>query len=62
LLFPFSDTVASQFKTIARAVDDDWLPREVLPGSYSTAYQTALLSGKQRVVAEREGMSGRALC
>jgi hypothetical protein len=55
-LFPFSDTVASQFRTIARAVDEGRLPMAALPGSYSTAYQMALLSSEQRKLAEREGL------
>jgi hypothetical protein len=55
-LFPFSDTVASQFRTIARAVDTGGIPKELLPGSYSTAYQMALLNSEQRRLAEQEGL------
>jgi hypothetical protein len=55
-LFPFSETVASQFRSIARAVDEGRLPRELVPGSYATAYQLSLLTPSQRVAAEKAGL------
>jgi hypothetical protein len=55
-LFPFSETVASQFRAIARAVDDGHLPREAVPGSYGAAYQMALLTPSQREVARARGL------
>jgi len=55
-LFPFSDTVASQFRAIARAVDEGWLPRELVPGSYGAAYQMALLTPNQRELAGVRGL------
>ncbi|MBL6082212.1 hypothetical protein JMJ56_30000 [Belnapia sp. T18] len=55
-LFPFSETVASQFRVIARAVDAGHITKEVLPGSYGTAYQMALLNSEQRRLAAKEGL------
>ncbi|WP_439548895.1 hypothetical protein [Falsiroseomonas sp.] len=55
-LFPFSETVASQFRAIARAVDEGHIPKDALPGSYGTAYQMALLNSEQRTIAEKEGL------
>lgn len=55
-LFPFSETVASQFRVIARAVDAGHITKEALPGSYGTAYQMALLNSEQRKIAEKEGL------
>jgi hypothetical protein len=55
-LFPFSDTVAAQFRVIARAVDSGAIPKSQLPGSYSTAYQMALLTPEQRAVAGQRGL------
>lgn len=55
-LFPFSETVASQFRVIARAVDAGHIRKDALPGSYGTAYQMALLNSEQRQIAEKEGL------
>jgi hypothetical protein len=55
-LFPFSETVASQFRTIARAVDEGALSRDQVPGSYGTAYQMALLSREQLRIAQMRGL------
>jgi hypothetical protein len=55
-LFPFSETVASQFRAIARAVDNGHLPREAVPGSYGAAYQMALLTPGQRDIARARGL------
>ncbi|TDH60107.1 hypothetical protein E2C06_24000 [Dankookia rubra] len=55
-LFPFSETVASQFRQIARAVDSGRIPLEACPGSYSTAYQLALLTPAQLEIAQARGL------
>jgi hypothetical protein len=55
-LFPFSETVASQFRQIARAVDTGRIPLECCPGSYSTAYQLALLTPAQLEIARTRGL------
>jgi hypothetical protein len=55
-LFPFSETVASQFRQIARAVDSGRIPLECCPGSYSTAYQLALLTPAQLEIARTRGL------
>src|SRR3712207_1738944 len=55
-LFPFSETVASQFRQIARAVDTGRIPLECCPGSYSTAYQLALLTPAQLEIARVRGL------
>ena len=55
-LFPFSETVASQFRQIARAVDSGRIPLECCPGSYSTAYQLALLTPTQLAIARTRGL------
>ncbi|ONG56371.1 hypothetical protein BKE38_06035 [Pseudoroseomonas deserti] len=55
-LFPFSETVASQFRQIALAVDEGRLPLEVLPGSYGTAYQLALLKPAELEEAQLRGL------
>jgi hypothetical protein len=55
-LFPFSETVASQFRQIAKAVDSGRIPVEACPGSYSTAYQLALLTPGQLDIARTRGL------
>src|SRR3954463_9563899 len=55
-LFPFSETVASQFRQIARAVDSGRIPLEACPGSYSTAYQLTLLTPAQLEIARARGL------
>jgi len=55
-LFPFSETVASQFRAIARVVDTGQIPREAIPGSYGAAYQMALLTPEQRDLARERGL------
>jgi hypothetical protein len=55
-LFPFSETVASQFRQIAKAVDSGRIPIETCPGSYSTAYQLALLTSDQLEIARTRGL------
>ena len=55
-LFPFSETVATQFRQIARAVDEGRLPLQACPGSYGTAYQLALLTPGQLDIARERGL------
>jgi hypothetical protein len=55
-IFPFSETVASQFRRIAAAVDGGFLPLEACPGSYGTAYQLALLTPAQMERARGLGL------
>lgn len=55
-LFPFSETVATQFRQIARAVDEGRLPIQACPGSYGTAYQLALLTPGQLKIAHERGL------
>ncbi len=55
-LFPFSETVATQFRQIARAVDEGRLPLQACPGSYGTAYQLALLTPGQLSIARERGL------
>ena len=55
-LFPFSETVATQFRQIARAVDEGRLPLQACPGSYGTAYQLALLTPRQLDIARERGL------
>jgi hypothetical protein len=42
-LFPFSDSVATQLRKIAEAVDGGRIPEKACPGSYFNAYQLAVL-------------------
>jgi hypothetical protein len=42
-LFPFSDSVATQLRKIAEAVDSGRIPEFSCPGSYFNAYQLAVL-------------------
>jgi hypothetical protein len=42
-LFPFSDSVSTQLRKIAEAVDTGRIPETACPGSYFNAYQLAVL-------------------
>ncbi len=55
-LFSFSDSVASQLRQVAIAVDQGRLPLSSLPGSYSVAYQMALLKPEQLDLAQERGL------
>lgn len=55
-LFPFSAPVASQFKRVAEMIDSGRVPIEDCPGSYSAAYQLALLPPEQIKVARQRGL------
>ncbi len=55
-VFPFSDSVGSQLRACARAVDSGRLPFESCPSSYATAYQIAMLSDAQLEIAKQKGL------
>ncbi|NPD69845.1 hypothetical protein HN018_22125 (plasmid) [Lichenicola cladoniae] len=55
-VFPFSEATATQFRQIARAVDNGRLPYEACPGSYGTAYQITLLDDEQLAIARDRGL------
>ncbi|MGI4746496.1 MAG: hypothetical protein ACRYFY_10700 [Janthinobacterium lividum] len=55
-VFPFSEATATQFRQIARAVDNGRLPYEACPGSYGTAYQITLLDDEQLAMARDRGL------
>lgn len=55
-LFPFSDPIASQFRRVALMVEEGRVPEDALPGSYSAAYQIALLEPEQLQEAQRRGL------
>jgi hypothetical protein len=55
-LFPFGDAVASQLRKVARAVDAKRIPEVDCPGSYSTAYQIAVLKPAELQLAIKRGL------
>jgi hypothetical protein len=55
-LFPFSDPIASQFRRVAEAVDSGRFAVSDLPGSYSAAYQLALLASDELEEARKRGL------
>ena len=55
-LFPFGDGVASQLRKVARAVDSNSIPIADCPGSYSTAYQIAMLKPVELELAKKRGL------
>lgn len=59
-LFPFSEPIAAQFRKVAEMIDAGRLPLEQCPGSYSVAYQVALLAPDELVEAQRRGLINRA--
>ena len=44
-IFPFSETIATQLRQVARAVMSGRLNESEMPGSYSVAYQIAVMDG-----------------
>src|SRR5271166_6081773 len=53
-LFPFADSVATQLRKIAEAVDSGRIPESECPGSYFNAYQLAVLPDHQlKIAADR---------
>lgn len=55
-LFPFSESIASQLRQVAFAVDQGRIPLALLPGSYSVAYQLTLLKPRQMELAQKRGL------
>lgn len=55
-IFPFSAPVASQFRKVAEMVDSGRVPLDQCPGSYSAAYQLALMPPEQVAVAQQRGL------
>lgn len=55
-IFPFSEPIASQFRRVAEAVDSGRFSAADLPGSYSAAYQLALLANDELDEARRRGL------
>jgi hypothetical protein len=55
-IFPFGETVASQLRAVARAVDQGILPEQECPASYSAAYQLTLLDKEELQEAHRRGL------
>ena len=55
-LFPLSDSLASQFRRIAEAVDSGRIPAEQCPAAYSVAYQLALLPDEALRAARQRGL------
>jgi hypothetical protein len=55
-LFPFSEPVSSQFRRVAEMVDSGRVAETQLPGSYSAAYQVALLEPDELEAARQQGL------
>jgi hypothetical protein len=55
-LFPFSASVASKLRRIAREVDVGRIPRNQCPGSYATAYLVAILNEDEMLAAREQGL------
>lgn len=55
-IFPFSDPIACQFRRVAEAVDSGRFAASDLPGSYSAAYQLALLPKDELTEAKLRGL------
>jgi hypothetical protein len=55
-LFPLSEPVASQFRRVAEMIDSGRVPVEACPGSYSAAYQLALLEPRELEAARSKGL------
>jgi len=56
ILFPFSASVASKLRRIAREVDAGRIPRNQCPGSYATAYLVAILDEAEMLLARERGL------
>jgi hypothetical protein len=59
-IFPFSAPIASQFRKVAEMVDSGRVPIDKCPGSYSAAYQLALMPPEQVSVAQQRGLVTQA--
>jgi len=55
-LFPLSEPIASQFRKVAEMIDSGRVSADACPGSYSAAYQLALLEPKELETAQSRGL------
>ncbi len=55
-LFPLSEPIASQFRKVADMIDSGRVSAEACPGSYSAAYQLALLDPHELETAQLQGL------
>ena len=56
-VFPFSDTVATQLRVVARAIRDGRFPESQCPSAYSTAYQLSALTDDELAVARERDLN-----
>ena len=55
-VFPFSETIATQLRQVARAVMSGRLNETEMPGSYSVAYQIAVMDGPTIEIARSRNL------
>jgi hypothetical protein len=55
-IFPFSETIATQLRQVARAVMSGRLNETEMPGSYSVAYQIAVMDGPTIEIARARNL------
>jgi hypothetical protein len=55
-IFPFSETIATQLRQVARAVMSGRLNETEMPGSYSVAYQIAVMDGPTIEIARSRNL------
>jgi hypothetical protein len=55
-IFPFSETIATQLRQVARAVTSGRLNETEMPGSYSVAYQIAVMDGPTIEIARSRNL------
>jgi hypothetical protein len=55
-IFPFSETIATQLRQVARAVLSGRLKETEIPGSYSVAYQIAVMDGPTIEIARSRNL------
>jgi hypothetical protein len=55
-IFPFSETIATQLRQVARAVMSGRLNETEIPGSYSVAYQIAVMDGPTIEIARSRNL------
>jgi hypothetical protein len=55
-IFPFSETIATQLRQVARAVVSGRLNETEMPGSYSVAYQIAVMDGPTIEIARSRNL------
>jgi hypothetical protein len=55
-IFPFSETIATQLRQVARAILSGRLNETEIPGSYSVAYQIAVMDGPTIEIARSRNL------